>query len=145
MKTAVPTHAVLSGPRTCPALLSTQGVPQPCWTSQAWTSLPRAPHTQPRPLTLATRAVQSSPVPQCPCLMMNSCLWVRKRAIQGKRAVQGQPVGASSALHWKAGGGHDAINVPSLYWVKPGLAETKNKVCLAEGKAGRLWLPGRGG
>lgn len=32
----------------------------------------------------------------------------------------------------------------SLYWVKPWLRETENKISLAAGRAGQLWLPGRG-
>lgn len=63
-------------------LSSSQEARQPCWTSQAWTSLPQAPHTQPLPLALATRAVLSSSVPRCPCLMTSSCLWVRKRTVR---------------------------------------------------------------
>lgn len=34
-------------------------------------------------------------------------------------------------------------SMASLYWVKPRLGETENKVSLAEGRAGQLCLPGR--
>lgn len=55
-----------------------QGAPRPCWTSQAWISLLRAPPTQPCPPALVTRPALSNPAPPYPCLMMSSCLWVRK-------------------------------------------------------------------
>lgn len=55
-----------------------QGAPRPFWTSQAWISLRQAPPTQLCPPALATRPARSSPAPRCPCLMMSSCLWVRK-------------------------------------------------------------------
>lgn len=57
-----------------------QGAPRPSWTSQAWISLLPAPPTQPCPPTLVTRPALSSPAPRFPCLMMSSCLWVRKGA-----------------------------------------------------------------
>ncbi|DAA29123.1 TPA: ADP-ribosylation factor-binding protein GGA1 [Bos taurus] len=41
----------------------------------AWISLRQAPPTQLCPPALATRPARSSPAPQCPCLMMSSCLW----------------------------------------------------------------------
>lgn len=55
-----------------------QGAPRPCWTSQAWISILRAPPTQPCPPALVTRPALSNPAPPYPCLMMSSCLWVRK-------------------------------------------------------------------
>lgn len=55
-----------------------QGAPRPFWTSQAWIFLRQAPPTQPCPPALVTRPARSSPAPQFPCLMMSSCLWVRK-------------------------------------------------------------------
>lgn len=33
----------------------------------------------------------------------------------------------------------------SLFWVKPWLEETENKISVAEGRAGQLSLPGRDG
>lgn len=65
-------------PRACLTLLSPQGAPRPCWTSPAWISLLRAPPTQACPPALLTQPAPSSLAPQFPCLMMSSCLWVRK-------------------------------------------------------------------
>lgn len=58
--------------------------------------------------------------------------------------MQEHPAGTSSALHRKASGGLGTSSQPSLYWVRLRLTETKNKVSLADGKAGQLWLPGTG-
>lgn len=64
--------------RTGLTLLSSQGAPRPCWTSQAWISLPRAPPTQSCPPAPVTRPAPSSLAPPFPCLTMSSCLWVRR-------------------------------------------------------------------
>lgn len=65
-----------------------QGAPRPCWTSQAWIFLLRAPPTWPCPPTLVIRPALSSPAPLYPCLMMSSCLWVRKKLDPGRGEAQ---------------------------------------------------------
>nr|KAF6495002.1 golgi associated, gamma adaptin ear containing, ARF binding protein 1 [Rousettus aegyptiacus] len=56
------------------AAASSIPAPRPCWTSQAWISLPQEP-IQPRPPALVTRPAPSSPASPFPCLTMSSCLW----------------------------------------------------------------------
>ena len=78
--------------------------------------------------------------------MTSSCLWVRKRTVQGSLLAPafcwhtamalcsfGKPVEAM------------ASSMASLFWVKPWLEETENKISVAEGRAGQLSLPGRDG